>query len=677
MSSHGLTPKHLKARYASSVSKADTFETHGVSEQAAKRYLLTPEGNKFLDMLVGADPDASASEIRRRAIGQIRSGIELPRMELSSEPLTKIVPAGEHVSPFSPYFGRVSVFERALASGGNLSDHFALPIKSEAPRYDMVVTRPFGPTEIFIQRVAPTSELHGLVTKTGGGEQVLVPNRKLYSEPTYVKSIDNSLALQAERRVATAAKGVVAGSAAVLTAYDAYTTAEKYQALSAQGNEFGADALLRRYEGRTAGGFLGSLAAGATYGFVAGSETGPGAFLTGAAGGVIGAFAGEEIAKAINEHKINHQTGTDGVTYAYEDGQWGRTRHLVDLGSSGPANPYDAPNYTSTTTPAPDNQIEVLEYKRMTAVTELALANPATQDTKHVDLGGTRWHATRDGWARQVEMPGIPNAYGIPSSITVDKPADATTSQALNQIATNRRYNNDHYAADVANAYVMDYYGNGWAAHGALPDTVTKPLGLPSEQHIKDPVTGHVWKATLDGQFNREVDRSAGRVFIRERMQASGEVLNRLNDLQQAAIQSNADYGKRLIAEKFEASGIARFPAHVAHPDAMLATATDLGFHGNTPSNPSPSFENTAASKAVSSITPQSSNREMFAALVTAAQHVDIDAMRAVGQAYLQSPQGQAWLAQGQQFNQQQGQAQPQATLDAQQHVSAPQGAMR
>ncbi len=61
---------------------------------------------------------------------------------------------------------------------------------------------------------------------------------------------------------------------AVAMAYDAHSTAEQYEALSAQGNAFGADALLHRYEGRTAGGFLGGFGAGAAYGLAAGSETG-------------------------------------------------------------------------------------------------------------------------------------------------------------------------------------------------------------------------------------------------------------------------------------------------------------------------------------------------------------------------------------------------------------------
>jgi hypothetical protein len=413
------------------------------------------------------------------------------------------------------------------------------------------------------------------------------------------------------------------------------------------------------------------MAAGAAYGFVGGSETGPGAFLTSAAGGVIGAFAGDKIATMVNDHKVNHQTGTDGVTYAYENGHWGRTQHHIDLNSAGPANPYNAPTYTSTTTAAPSEQLAQLNYQRMTAVTALSLANPGTQDTKNIDLDGTRWHATREGWTRQVDIPGVPNAYGIPSSIAVDRPADARTSETLDQIAANRQFNNDHYAEDVSNAYVMDYYGNGWSANGPLPDLVTEPLGLPSEQHIEDPVTGHVWNATGEGHFSREEVLLIDKAVIRETMAASGEERERLGQLQHSAVESNAAYGKQLIARKFEESRAAQPREHAAHSDERASASNQNlnapGLHGGT----SPFPSEPVASKATAPITPQSSNREMFDTMMTAARNLDVDTMRSVSQNYLQSLQGQAWLEQGHQLNQQQAQ---QAAANAQQQQAAAQG---
>ena len=339
------------------------------------------------------------------------------------------------------------------------------------------------------------------------------------------------------------------GTAAM--AYDAYTTAGQYVALSAQGNTFGADALLHRYEGRTAGGVLGGFGAGVAYGAAAGSETGPGALITGAVGGVIGAFAGDKIATLVNEHQVNHQTGADGVTYAYENGQWGRTQHRMDPGSTGSANPYGAGSYTATTTPAPTDQLAQLDYQRTSAITALALANPSVQDTQHITLDRTEWHATREGWAQSVEMPGVPNAYGIPSTIAVDQPADAKTSEALNQIAANRQYNNDHYAEQVSQAYVMDYVGKGWSANGPLPEAVTHALKLPSEQHLADPATGTVWAATGKGGFERSVTTMAYMTPVTETVKPHAEENSRLVPQQEAAAQANAAYGQQLIAQHY------------------------------------------------------------------------------------------------------------------------------
>ncbi|WP_395120041.1 hypothetical protein ACFCQI_03745 [Rhodanobacter sp. FW102-FHT14D06] len=647
--SDGLVSKDLRARNAADISEAKTFETHGVSRKAAMEFLRSPEGTIFRQRLIEADPGATASTIVDRAIQQIGSGIEVPRMELSAEPLLKIVPVGQQVPSFSPFFVRQSVFEDALASGKSLSNYFGLPIKSEAPRYDIMVMRPLAPTEIFIHRVAPTSELRGLVNKAGGGEQVLVPNRKLYEPPTYLKSIDDSLALRAERRVGLAVKGLGTGAATILMALDAYTTAKQYQTLSAQSNPFGADALLRRYEGRTAGGAIGGIGAGAAYGFVAGAETGPGALVTGVVGSVVGAFEGDRLAVTITEHKVNHQTGADGVTYMYEGGVWKHTHYQLDPDGSAVPDPYGAPSMQAVVTTAPAEQVAQLDYQRMTAITALALANPATQDTRLIELDGIRWHATRTGWAQTVELPGLPNnSFGIPAFTTVDRPADAQTAKALDQLAANREFNNAHYAEAVANAYVMDYYGKGWSETGPLPEVVTQALGLASEKHITDPQTGHAWNADGHGHFSREETRLIGRVVIHESHGASGEELSRLSQLQQSAVRANADYGRQLIAQKYEEWRATQVhapiergaigPDHHPAPPESVPTSPDL---------------TSASTRTAPPITPASSARAMFDALVAAARTMDIDTMRSIGQQYLQSKQGQAWLAAGQQLNQQ------------------------
>jgi hypothetical protein len=636
MNSHGLTPEAIRTQHEASIAGSSTFQPRGVSKQAALDYLNnTDEGAIYWwQVAEGFPPDAPAEEITKRALGQLRSGLDLPCMVTvnAGESLVKLVPEGRIPTAYSSFWARESQVNALLVAGKNLSEHFALPIDSEAPRFDTYRITARFPTQVFINAVAPTSELGGLVTKAGGAEQVLVPNRKLFYDPVYVKSVPNipdiAIGIEHGALASTLARGAGALGAAAAVG-DAYTTAKQYQALSAQSNPFGADALLRRYEGRTAGGLIGGIGAGAAYGFVAGAETGPGAFVTGAVGGVVGAFAGDRVAAMVTEHKVNHQTGTDGVSYVYEGGVWKHAHYQLDPDGVSVPNPYGAASMRAVVTTAPAEQVAQLDYQRMTAITSLALANPATQDTRQIELDGVRWHATRSGWAQSVELPGLPNnSFGVPAFVTLNRPADAQTAGALDQLAANRRFNNAHYAEAVANAYVMDYYGKGWNANGPLPEVVTRALGLASEQHIIDPQTGHVWSADGHGRFSREETRLVGKVVIHETHGASGGELSRLDQLEQSTVRANARYGRQLIAQTYE-------QRQATQRDAPAERGAAGARHDAPPT------------------APRGSDRAMFEALVAAARSMDLDAMRSIGQQYLQSEQGQAWLMAGQQLNQQ------------------------
>lgn len=543
MTEEELVNRKMRSKFRSEIEAVETFKTQGVGVQDAKDYLDTREGKIYVRRLIESDASVPLSEIRNRAVAQLASGRELPRMEVINEPLVKLTAAGADVSPYSPFFARQAVIYEAFASGKNLHDYFGLPAKSESVRYRMDEARPLAPTEVFISRVAPTSELDGLVIRHGGAEQVLVPNRRLFTDAKLVGYIDNSLALQAERRLGLAVKGTTSVVAAGTALYDGLTTAEQYQALSAQGNQFGADALLRRYEGRTAGGVLGGVAAGAGYGLLVGSETGPGAFVTGAVGGVIGAFAGEKIATMVTEHKLNHQTGRDGLTYAYERGQWVHTEHRLGLDG------HYLPAIETSRSTAPVAELSLLDYRRASAVTSLMLAEPVLQDTRNITLDGAEWHATDKGWVEQVLLPHMPGPFDVPAPIGNRKADDATARQ-LDELAANRQYNNEHYSEDVAKAYVMDYTGRGWSSEGPLPDAVTKALDLPSEEHFTDPVTGNRWVASGKGGFERTVTSTVYSSLVTEQIRAEGEERGRLLSQQASARAVNVDYGRELIAQQ-------------------------------------------------------------------------------------------------------------------------------
>lgn len=543
MVDNDLVDRKLRGKFRSEIERVETFETQGVGVQQAKDYLDTREGKIYIRRLIESDSSLPLSEIRNRAIAQLTSGRELPRMEIFDEPLVKLTPVGADVSPYSPFLARRSEIDDAFASGKSLHDYFGLPAKSESVRYRMDEIRPLALTEVFISHVAPTSELGGQVMRAGGAEQVLVPNRRLFTDPEFVRHIDNSLALQAERRVGMAVKGATSGVAVAAALYDGYSTAKQYQALASQGNRFGADALLRRYEGRTAGGALGGIVTGAGYGFLMGSETGPGAFVTGAVGGVLGAFAGEEIAKRITEHRLNHQVGRGGVTYAYEEGQWVHSESRLSLRA------FHLPTIQESRNPAPEGQVPYLDYRRSSAVTSLMLAEPVLQDTKNITLDGRQWHATGNGWVEKVVLPHGPSPFEIPAP-TYGRTADGDTGRQLDQLAANRQFNNEHYAEDVAKAYVLDYIGRGWSAEGPVPDAVTRALKLPSEEQFTDPVTGNRWTASASGSFERTVTSTVYTSLVTEQVRPDAEERGRLASQRESAMAVNAAFGRELIAQQ-------------------------------------------------------------------------------------------------------------------------------
>jgi hypothetical protein len=188
-----LTPEELKQQYAENIAKFNTFETSGVSKQAAKNYLETPEGEILFDRLSEASPGTPLDKIEERAISQLTSGSQLPRLELINEPLVKIVPKGQTPSAFSPYWMRESDLNAAIARGDNLSKAFALPIASEAAEYDVYKITPKAATEVFVSHIAPSVELEGQIVKQGGGIQYITPNRQVFTTHEFVKSVENRI----------------------------------------------------------------------------------------------------------------------------------------------------------------------------------------------------------------------------------------------------------------------------------------------------------------------------------------------------------------------------------------------------------------------------------------------------------------------------------------------------
>jgi uncharacterized Zn-binding protein involved in type VI secretion len=201
MAASGVTAKNIAAQgsvlaqsRAAAIADSSTFETHGLDNDAADKYLSTPEGEEFLDALSSADPSASYDAIRARAVLQLKTGYNPPVMHTIDKPLVKIVPQGSSVSPYSPFFTTREELQAAMSSEKSLPDYFGLPLASHATTYDVYQITPSRPTNVWASKIAPTSELGGNVTTSGGGIQCLVPNRNVkggsaWSSPKLVGTI--------------------------------------------------------------------------------------------------------------------------------------------------------------------------------------------------------------------------------------------------------------------------------------------------------------------------------------------------------------------------------------------------------------------------------------------------------------------------------------------------------
>lgn len=500
MSSHsGLTSPEIKKKYADYIQDYRTFRTLGVSRELADDFLDTPEGEKYWRYLEDANPNASSEQIDRFAIDQLRSGREFPRVETIDEPLVKIVPRGDFVAPHSPFFARQSVIEDAVARGHNLSQYFALPVRSEAQVYDIYQIRPNGPTEVFVNSVAPTSELGGQVTKPGGAEQYLVPNRRLYSDAVRIGSIGNDLALHQELvvgrglgapiaalsetapdrarapRIGGAGRALgIAGLA--LEAYDAAQTYRTASRLRGEGNDTAAESELIHFGSRSVGG-LGGAAIGAGAGGLATSWSGPGMLVGGTVGGIVGVFGGEKFAEWTDNRRIYNQQDRSGNTWTFdpEQPQSGWQRHApVDASNDG------IDNARRGGLRAPPSLSNELDYKATTTSVELILGGPPsqrdpfTQEAGPQDTRSSRpssWeHDPESGqWTRRVYGPFVERGM-TPSQVETATPE--RTAQLDRAAAEVVLANAANSPASIAARYEDAYIRNGWAAHGPMPQAV-------------------------------------------------------------------------------------------------------------------------------------------------------------------------------------------------------------
>ena len=100
-----------------------------------------------------------------------------------------MVPAGERPSTHTPFFADESTFVKLRDGTDNIANVTGLPNQSAASAFDAFSVTPKKgqrPT-IFKSEIAPIEQ--GSVKRSGGEQQVIVPERGLFEDPVFEETI--------------------------------------------------------------------------------------------------------------------------------------------------------------------------------------------------------------------------------------------------------------------------------------------------------------------------------------------------------------------------------------------------------------------------------------------------------------------------------------------------------
>jgi hypothetical protein len=166
--------------------------------QANPQIMNTPQAQALVNEYLAAG--ISAARANELAEGVIETGKSLPQVFLanSNTELIKIVPknaaGGDAVTPYSPFFmTRQEYTQLSKLSSFEIAQQLGLPVE-QAVRgsqlgFDVYSMTPIsGVTpKVFTSNVAPIQQ--GEYLATGGAQQVIVPNRQLWTTPAKISEI--------------------------------------------------------------------------------------------------------------------------------------------------------------------------------------------------------------------------------------------------------------------------------------------------------------------------------------------------------------------------------------------------------------------------------------------------------------------------------------------------------
>ncbi len=370
---------------------------------------------------------------------------------------------------------------------------------------------------------------------------------------------------------------VVGAAGVALMAYDFVNTGHRVLELRSQGNEAAAEAAETRFIGRNGGGLLAGVGAGFLYGAATGSWTGPGAVVSGAAGGVVGAYLGERWADQQQLEQIYTQTDTNNNEWTRDptnpQGEWLRTARI----------PNTTGGFEESHHRAVGRLADELNYRSANDSYSLGLANPpdpqdpfrldastATQPRAPFETGRDYVRDAQTGqW--QLELREIVDGR-IPMTrhelVSSERATELERQSAM--IVANNAANTP---AVIAARYQVAYDQFGWnefVSNEPVPGVIRNSA---AQTHVLPASDGNTYTRGADGEWT-----TPGMLYGTN--QASGNVreeLNRTSQSQQAGLQELSEYAviaranptpteyglRNAVADAYAREGVVRSDADI------------------------------------------------------------------------------------------------------------------
>jgi hypothetical protein len=347
-----------------------------------------------------------------------------------------------------------------------------------------------GPAPHGPEPVNPAIEEGLHLRRVPGAVANIVPNRPP------IPPVSPEVALAAGRS-ASFAPTVVRGLGVAGTAVDIGLTADKMHDLQARGNYTGAVSELHHLLGRHAAGWAGAQSM-MVLGAAAGVETGPGLFVTGAIGAVVGFVAGDKIVDHVDQYLVTNQEDSEGTTWYLDEGGEGWTRDIPPL----PGTPYGQRLVADAALS------DRLSYQAANTAVELALAarremkDPFIQPALPGDSRSLRdapwtYSAGTHQWTRSVADHYLEHGM-LGSHVEI---ASRERAAELNRLAEwTVQQNVAESPVAMAKRYEYAYEQQGWARHGPMPEAVSYELKKPTGHVLAS--DGHEYSRGSDGQWS-------------------------------------------------------------------------------------------------------------------------------------------------------------------------------